>query len=108
MQLVGRANYELMRYGRTILKIVNGVKEHRLTEPFSSREVNRVLGIAYAGTFLTSRVGSGGGTNPPRRASPRMLAAYLVLFPRKATAFSSAFENAGVGSYFPSFFLGPQ
>jgi hypothetical protein len=46
----------------TITEIKRAVREGRLTEPFRASEVNKALGIAYAGTFLPKhRKGNPGG-----------------------------------------------
>ena len=47
----------------TIRRIRDAVWRGRLVEPFSPRDVNRALGIAWAGTFLAKhRVGNPGGS----------------------------------------------
>ena len=46
----------------TIRRIRDAVWRGRLVEPFSPRDVNRELGITWAGTFLPKhRVGNPGG-----------------------------------------------
>ncbi len=46
----------------TIRRIKEAVRAGRLHEPFSPADVNRVLGIDWAGTFLPKhRVGNPGG-----------------------------------------------
>lgn len=48
--------------GATIRRIQAAVTHGRLAEPFSARDVNGVLGIHWAGTFLPKhRVGNPGG-----------------------------------------------
>jgi AmiR/NasT family two-component response regulator len=41
-----------MQQGKNIQRIRAAVADGRLREPFSPSDVNRVLGIAYASTFL--------------------------------------------------------
>jgi hypothetical protein len=51
-----------MEEGRTIRNIRIAVSEGRLQQPFSPSDVNRLLGITYAGVFLPKhRVGNPGG-----------------------------------------------
>lgn len=46
----------------TIRRIREAVKSHRLAEPFSPADVNKALGIDWAGTFLPKhRVGNPSG-----------------------------------------------
>jgi hypothetical protein len=51
-----------MRYGKVIRAITTAVADHRLSQIFRPADVNRVLGINFAGTFLAKhRVGNPGG-----------------------------------------------
>ncbi len=52
-----------MREGRTIRAIREAIARGHLREPFGPSEVNRVLGINYAGVFLPKHRAGNPGDN---------------------------------------------
>ena len=54
-----------MRYGETIASIVGAVRRGHLSEPFSPDDVNRAVGISFAGVFLPKHRVDNPGHNTP-------------------------------------------
>ena len=55
-----------MREGKTIRRIRAAVSSGKIREPFSPQDVNRVIGITFAGVFLPKhRIGNPGQHGRP-------------------------------------------
>ena len=89
------------REGRTIRRIREGVLSGKLSEPFSPAELNRFLGIRYAGTFLPRHsVGNTRTTELFERVSSRP-ALYRLFYPPQAEEVESMEPTLGQIQLFP-------